>query len=63
MNKRKEWLQRVKRNLTIFIVVTQIFGIIGAVLIGNLLGSDFQSYFIGYILGVIISLGGTVGIS
>jgi MFS-type transporter involved in bile tolerance (Atg22 family) len=63
MNKRKEWLQRVKRNLTTFIIVTQIFGIIGAVLIGNLLGSDFQSYFIGYILGVIISLGGTIGIS
>ena len=63
MNKRKEWLQRVKRNLTIFIVVTQIFGIIGAVLVGHLLGSGFQAYLIGYMVGVIISLGGTIGIS
>ena len=63
MNKRKQWLNGVKRNLTLLIVFTQIFGIIGAVLIGNLLGSDFQSYLIGYIVGVTMSLGGTIGIS
>ena len=51
-----------KKRLLIFLAVSQILGILGAILIGNMIGS-LQGYFIGYAFGVILSLGGTVGIS
>ncbi|MDF3130490.1 hypothetical protein P0Y35_14885 [Kiritimatiellaeota bacterium B1221] len=63
MNKRKERAKAFRSNLKIWLVVSQVLGLIGAFALGTLLDSGVEGYFWGYGLGVFLSLGGTFGLS
>jgi len=61
MNKRKERAKVFRRNLKIWVVVSQILGIVGALTVGTFLDAGIEGYFWGYGLGVLLSLGCTFG--
>jgi hypothetical protein len=63
MNKRKERAKAFRRNLKIWIAVSQVLGLIGALSLGLFLGSGIEGYLWGYGLGVFVSLGGTLDLS
>ena len=51
----------MRRNIRTFLktyfLVSQIWGILGSILIGNLLDTGLSGYVFGYLIGVILSLG------
>jgi len=63
MNKRRERSKTARRYLKIWFVASQAFGIVGALTLGIFLNSGIEGYLWGYGLGVILSLGGTIGLS
>lgn len=63
MEKRKKVFERVRANLTIFLIVSQILGVLGAIMLGSTIDLGASGYLIGYAIGVVFSLGGTVGFS
>lgn len=63
MKKRKEWAKVFRRNLKIWIAVSQVLGLIGALSLGLFLGAGIEGYLWGYGLGVFVSCGGTLGLS
>jgi len=64
MNDRKQRAKKARRYFKIwFWTVSQVLGIAGALVLGYFLDLGFQGYLIGYAIGVIISFGGTIGLS
>ncbi|MGJ8654349.1 MAG: hypothetical protein ACSHX8_13905 [Opitutaceae bacterium] len=63
MNKRKQRSKKARRYLKIWFIASQALGIVGALTIGSYLDSGAQGYLMGYGIGVILSLGGTIGFS
>jgi hypothetical protein len=63
MNKKTTFKERIRKRLFLFLIISQALGILGLVFIGGLLDSGFSGYFIGYAIGVVMSLGCTCGIS
>ncbi|MBC8348878.1 MAG: hypothetical protein O3A82_02185 [Verrucomicrobia bacterium] len=63
MEKRKTVFERIRANLTILLIISQALGILGAIMLGSTIDSGFSGYLIGYVIGVIFGLGGTIGFS
>jgi hypothetical protein len=63
MEKRKTVFERIRANLTILLIISQALGILGAIMFGSTIDSGFSGYLIGYVIGVIFGLGGTIGFS
>jgi ABC-type phosphate/phosphonate transport system permease subunit len=63
MNKRKERAKTARRYLKIWFVVSQVLGFVGALTLGTFLDSGIEGYLWGYALGIVLSLGGTIGLS
>jgi len=63
MNKRKERAKVARRYLKIWFVVSQVLGLVGALTLGAFLDSGIEGYLWGYALGIVLSLGGTIGLS
>ena len=63
MEKRKERAKVARRYFKIWFVVSQVLGVIGALALGTFLDSGIEGYLFGYGLGVVLSLGGTIGLS
>ena len=62
MNKRKERAKAFRRNLKIWIAVSQVLGLIGALSLGLFLGSGFEGYLWGYGTGGVCEPWGYVGL-
>lgn len=53
----------LKSNWTLFLLISQILGVIGAVLIGGTLDDGLSGYVFGYVIGTLLGLGFTVSLS
>ena len=64
MSDRKQRAKNTRRFLKIwFLTVSQVLGILGALVLGYYLNLGLQGYLIGYFIGVLISFGATIGLS
>jgi hypothetical protein len=63
MSKRKKFSDRLLNNLKLLLVISQFLGVIGAVLIGSTLDDGFSGYVFGYIIGSLLGLGFSFGLS
>jgi len=63
MKQKEKWIDRVRRRLMFFLVLSQALGLLAALMIGSTFDAGFDGYFIGYVLGVFMSFGGTIGFS
>lgn len=63
MNRRKERAKGARPYLKIWFMISQVLGVLGALALGTVLDSGIQGYLWGYSLGMIVSLGGTIGLS
>lgn len=64
MPDRKQRTKNARRFLKIwFLTASQVLGILGALVLGHYLNLGFQGYLIGYVIGVLISFGATIGLS
>jgi hypothetical protein len=57
MSKRKNRAKEARRTFKIWFLVSQVLGVLGAILIGPVLDMGIQGYLIGYVIGVIFGLG------
>lgn len=56
-------LNMLRSNWTLFLLISQILGVIGAVLIGGTLDDGLSGYVFGYVIGTLLGLGFTVSLS
>jgi hypothetical protein len=63
MTKRQERAKKARRHLKTWFKISQVIGLVGALVVGLWLDNGFEGFLIGYVIGVVLSFGGVFGLS
>ncbi len=63
MTKRKKRAQRARRHLKTWFKISQVIGLVGALVVGFWLNNGVDGFLAGFFIGVVLSFGGVFGLS
>ena len=63
MTKRQKRAREARRRFKTWFKISQMIGLVGALVVGFWLDNGFDGFLVGYFVGVVLSFGGVFGLS